>query len=152
MNSGIDRVVFNRVLKTEEYLSLSFFMIGFMQKYDDQDLYYYVEVSDDLDLSVTTYEAYEVQWQASQLMCTDHEAVVSMTDFDGFYEEVMEMLWERKINDYERYIAQTIETIGEGTDPRWCIASSKEDAHHYFSDILKLKDIVSVKLSNEETI
>lgn len=152
MNSAIDRVVFNRVLKTEEYLSLSFFMIGFMQKYDDQDLYYYVEVSDDLDLSVTTYEAYEVQWQASQLMCTDHEAVVSMTDFDGFYEEVMEMLWETKINDYERYIAQTIETIGEGTDPRWCIASSKEDARHYFSDILKLKDIVSIKLSNEETI
>ena len=33
MNSGIERIVFNRDLKTEEYVSLSFFMVGFMQKY-----------------------------------------------------------------------------------------------------------------------
>jgi len=152
MNSGIERIVFNRDLKTEEYVSLSFFMVGFMQKYRDEDLYYYVEVSDDLDLHVTTYEAYEVQWQASELLCTDHEALVSMTEFDGFYEEVMEMLWRNNINGYDRYVAQTKETIGEGLDPRWCIASTEEEAFHYFSHILKLKEIITVRKNNEETL
>ena len=152
MNSGIERIVFNRDLKTEEYVSLSFFMVGFMQKYRDEDLYYYVEVSDDLDLHVTTYDAYEVQWQASELLCTDHEALVSMTEFDGFYEEVMEILWRNNINSYDRYVAQTKETIGEGLDPRWCIASTEEEAYHYFSHILKLKDIITVRKNNEETL
>ena len=152
MNSGIERIVFNRDLKTEEYVSLSFFMVGFMQKYRDEDLYYYVEVSDDLDLNVTTYEAYEVQWQASELLCTDHEALVSMTEFDGFYEEVMEMLWRNNINNYDRYVAQTKETIAEGLKPRWCIAPTEEDAYHYFSHILKLEDIITVRIDNEETL
>jgi len=151
MNSGIERIVFNRDLKTEEYVSLSFFMVGFMQKYREEDLYYYVEVGEDLDLNVTTYEAYEVQWQASELLCTDHEALVSMTEYDGFYEEVMEMLWRNGINDYDRYIAQTVESVGEGLQPRWCIASTEEDAYHYFSHILKLEDIITVRVDNEET-
>lgn len=152
MNSGIDRIVFNRDLKTEEYVSLSLFMAGFMQKYKDEDLYYYVEVGENLDLHVTTYDAYEVQWQASELLCTDHEALVSMTEFDGFYEEVMEMLWRNKINDYDRYIAQTVESVGEGLEPRWCIASSLDDANHYFSHILNLKDIITIRIDNEEIL
>lgn len=151
MNSGIDRIVFNRELKTEEYVSLSIFMIGFMQKHNEEDYYYYVEVSDDLDLSVTTYEAYEVQWQASELLCTDQEALVSMIEFDGFYEEVMEMLWRNKIGPYNRYIAQTKDTIEYGEEPRWCIAENDEEAHHYFSDILHLQNIITIREDNEET-
>lgn len=150
MNSGIERIVFNRDLKTEEYVSLSFFMVGFMQKYKDEDLYYYVEVSEDLDLNVTTFDAYEVQWQASELLCTDHEALVSMVEYDGFYEEVMEMLWKNNINNLDRYIAQTTESIETGEDPRWCIAPDEEQAYHYFAHILQLKDIITVRIDNEE--
>jgi len=147
-----ERVVFSRQLATEEYVSISFFMIGFMHKYTDEDLYYYVEVSEDLDLHVTTFDAYEVQWQASELLCTDHEALVSMVEYDGFYEEVMEMLWRNGINKYDRYVAQTEETISEGLDPRWCISATEEEAYHYFSHILKLKHIITVRKDNEETL
>ena len=63
----------------------------------------------------------------------------------GSIEEVMEILWRNNINSYDRYVAQTKETIGEGLDPRWCIASTEEEAYHYFSHILKLKDIITVR-------
>lgn len=152
MNLNTERIVFNRELKTEEYVSLSFFMVGFMQKYSDEDLYYYVEVSEDLDLNVTTFDAYEVQWQASELLCTDHEALVSMTEFDGFYEECMEMLWRNGIGSYNRYVAQTKDSIEYGEDPRWCISSTYEEAHNYFHNILRLKDVITIREDNEETL
>lgn len=146
-----ERVVFNRELKTEEYVSLSFFMIGFMQKYTDEDLYYYVEVSEDLDLHVTTFEAREVQWQAGELLCTDHEALMAIVEYDGFYEECMEMLWRNDINDLNRYVAQTEETISTDEEPRWCIAANEKEAYHYFSEILRLDKIITVREDNEET-
>lgn len=151
MSLAPERVVFSRELRTEEYVSLSFFMIGFMQKYTDEDLYYYVEVSEDLDLHVTTFDAYEVQWQASELLCTDHEALVSMVEYDGFYEECMELLWQNKIGAYNRYIAQTKDTIEHGEEPRWCIAETEEEAYNYFHNILHLQNIITIREDNEET-
>lgn len=151
MNLGTDRIIFSRDLSEEEYISLSIFMVGFIQNHGEEDLYFYVDINDNFDLSVSTYEAEEVQWQAAQLMCTDQEAVISMTEYDGYYEEIMELLWKNDINNYDRYIAQTIETIGEGIDPRWCVASDEKEAFHYFSNILKVKDIVTIRVDNEET-
>lgn len=152
MSLTTDRVVFNRVLNAEEYLSISFFMIGFMSKYQDEDLYYYVEVHESLDINITTYRAEEVQWQAKELFCTDHEAVICINEFEGFYENTMELLWREGINDLNRYIAQTSHTLEHDEDPFWCVAKDETEAYYYFSEILQLEDIITIREDNEETL
>ena len=152
MSLTTERIVFSRDLNTDEYLSISFFMIGFMHRYQDEDLYYYVDVTEDLDLNITTYRAEEIQWQANQLMCTDHEAVISITEFEGFYEDLQAMLWRCNLNSLNRYVAQTIETIENDEKPMWCVAKDEADAYHYFTEILQLKEVITVREDNEETL
>lgn len=152
MSFTTDRIVFSRELSTEEYLSISFFMIGFMQRYEDSDLYYYVEVGENLDLHISSYHAEEIQWQAKELMCTDHEAVVSITEFEGFYEELCEMLWVNHLNGLNRYVAQTAESISEDFTAATCIAKDHKEAFYYFDTILKLPEIITVREDNEETL
>lgn len=151
MNSTTDRVVFNRDLNPDEYLSVTFFLMGFMQKYEDDDLYFYVEVSENIDLTITTYRAEEVQWQARELMCTDHEAVISITEFEGFYEDLNMLMWSCGINNLNRYVAQTSYTLERDYDPHICIAKNEKDAYYYFSRVLQLEDIITIREDNEET-
>lgn len=152
MNSSTDRVVFNRDLDPQEYVTISIFMMGYLSKYSDHDLYYYVEVKESLDLNITTFEASEIQWQANELMCTDQQALIAVCEYDGFYEEVLITLWENGIGDYNRYVVQTKESIISDEEPPFCIAKTEEDAYHYFANILHLEDILTVREDNEETL
>ena len=126
--------------------------MGFIQRYSDEDLYYYVEVSEQMDLNITTFRAEEIQWQANQLFCTDHEAVISITEFEGFYEELHEILWANNLNDLNRYVAQTAESIEADMEAAVCIAKNEKEAYHYFSEIVQLEDIITVREDNEETL
>ena len=93
MRSDTERVVFNRSLNPDEYLSASLFMMSLLLKYKNEDYYYYVNVGKDMDMNVTTYTSEEVQWQANELMCTDLQAVFAIAEYDGFYEDLTEILW-----------------------------------------------------------
>lgn len=150
MRSETERVVFNRALNPDEYLSASLFMMSLLLKYKNEDYYYYVNVGKDMDMNVTTYASEEVQWQANELMCTDLQAVFAIAEYDGFYEDLTEILWKNNIGGYNRYVAQTTHTLIKDEDVKHCIAKSEKDAMFYFDTILGVDDILTIREDNEE--
>lgn len=150
MRSETERVVFNRALDPDEYLSASLFMMSLLLRYKQEDYYYYVNVGKDMDMNVTTYTSEEVQWQANELMCTDLQAVFAIAEYDGFYEDITELLWKNNIGGYNRYVAQTTDTLIKDEDVKHCIAKSEKDAMFYFDTILGVDDILTIREDNEE--
>lgn len=145
------RVVFNRELSDEEIAHIGLFVLAAIRRHKDDDYYFYIHVYEDLDITITSYRALEVQWQAHQLMCTDLDAVVSMVEYEGFYEDYMKLLWTNEIGNLNRYVAQTERTLVENIDPVWCIARNEKDALYYFKNIINIKDVLTVREDNEET-
>lgn len=152
MSLPTNRVVFNRDLNEKDYEGVSLFMSSLLQRYSDQDLYFYVEVGEMLDLGVTTYQAEEVQWQARQLMCTDQQALISICEFDGVLEELLTMFWELGVLPLNRYVAQTVRTLEEDSEPITCIAKDEQEAYFYFNTILNIDDIITIREDNEKTL
>lgn len=154
MRSAIDRVVFNRSLTPEERETVSIYMASVLISNALEEYYYYVHVGNmddrEMSISISTFSAEEVQWQANELMCTDLQAVYAIAEYDGFYEELMELLWINEINDYDRYIAQTKASLTGDEHVRHCIARSEKDALFYFNSILGVEDIITVRKDNEE--
>ena len=150
MKSSLERVVLNRDLTPEEYLSVSFFMMSVMMRPGESDSYYYVKVNDDMSLNVTSYDPKEVLWQAKELMCTDLQALYAIVEYEGFYEQLLEELWSRGIGDYNRYIAQTDKSLVDQDETRYCFAKKEADAYFYFDKILHLENILTIREDNEE--
>lgn len=150
MSSGLEKVVFSRDISETELYTISLFLESLIQRNKTDDQYYYVDVKEDLDLTITGYRAEEVQWQAKELMCTDLQALFSIVDYDGFYEELMQTLWANKINGLTRYVAHTKTTLLKDQEPHFCIAKNEKEANYYFKTILQLKDILTVREDDEE--
>ena len=150
MSSGLEKVVFSRDISETELYTVSLFLDSLIKRNNTDDQYYYVDVKEDLDLTITGYRAEEVQWQAKELMCTDLQALFSIVDYDGFYEELMQTLWDNQINELTRYVAQTKTTLLKDQEPHYCVSKNEEEAHYYFKTILQLKDILTVREDDEE--
>lgn len=150
MSSGLEKVVFSRDISDSEFFTVSLFLEGLLKRNKEDDQYYYVDVKEDLDLTITGYRAEEVQWQAKELMCTDLQALFSIVDYDGFYEELMDTLWANKINGLTRFVAQTKTTLIKDQEPHYCIAKNEKEALYYFKTILQLKDVLTVREDDEE--
>jgi hypothetical protein len=146
------RVVFSRELSDGEIGQIGLFVLAAIRGNDDiYDYYFYIYVDQDIDITITSYRSEEVQWQAKQLLCTDLDAVVSMVEYEGFYEDYMRLLWANEIGDLNRYVAQTKKTLTQNIDPVWCIAENEKDALYYFKNIINIKDVVTIREDNEET-
>jgi hypothetical protein len=154
MRSAIDRVVFSRSLTPEEQEVVGIYVASVLISSTLEENYYYVDLGNvndkDTSMKILTFSSKEVQWQANELMCTDLQAVYAIAEYDGFYEELMELLWVNEVNDYDRYIAQTEATLVGDEPVRHCIARSEKDALFYFDSILGFKNIITIRKDNEE--
>lgn len=154
MRSAVDRVVFSRSLAPEEQETVSIYIASVLISNPFNEDYHYVDLGNANDkgtsIGILTFSQEEVQWQANELMCTDLQAVYAIAEYDGFYEELMDLLWVNKINDYDRYIAQTESTLMGDEPVRHCIARSEKEAMFYFDSILGFKNIVTIRKDNEE--
>ena len=154
MKSAIDRVVFSRSLAPEEQETVSIYIASVLISNPFNEDYHYVDLGNvnnkGASIGILTFSQEEVQWQANELMCTDLQAVYAIAEYDGFYEELMEVLWVNNINDYYRYVAQTEATLVGDETVRHCIARSEKEALFYFDSILGLKNIIMIRKDNEE--
>jgi hypothetical protein len=109
-------------------------------------VYYYVFLRDEFDMMIETVPSEEVYWMAGHLQISDREAVMLMVEYPGFWEDLKDILYALRINNYKKYNVFTKnDLMGEG-DVTWeeYIGESEEDALRFYRDILQVEDIVSI--------
>lgn len=153
MNFDPKKIVLNRVLTVEEGLAVYHIMRDILSKDEDGEFYYYITVTEDSLIDVQSVRSVEVDWLSKKMNIKKREAVICICEFDGFWEDLKDILHFNQINDYKRYFVFTKEDIlGEGDqDFTEYIGTSEEDAMEFYRDVMMVENIVSVMPDEDET-
>lgn len=148
------KVVFNRKLTSTEAVQAYTVLVEIIDvEREAGSVYYYVFLRDEFDMMIETVPSEEVYWMAGNMQISDREAVMLMVEYPGFWEDLKDILYACRINDYKRYNVFTKnDLMGEG-DVTWeeYIGESEKDALIFYRDILQVKDIVSIIEMDDET-
>ena len=153
MNFDPNKIVLNRVLTVEEGLAVYHIMRQLLEQDEDNMFYYYISVTEESHIDVQSIRSEEVNWLAKKLDVKPRDAVICICEYEGFWEDLKDILHYNDINDYKRYFVFTkSDIIGEG-DQEFTeyIGTSEEEAMEFYRDILMIDDIVSVIEDDNET-
>jgi hypothetical protein len=153
MRLDAKKIVFNRPLDLEEAVRVFTIMKEVIDYSTIDDNYFYVYVKKDLDIFIETISDIEVFWLADRLGIDDRQALVCLIEYPYFWENLKDILFYNKINNYKRYTVFTKnDLMGEG-NRTWeeYLGESHEEAVEFFRDILLIDDVISViEMDDEE--
>ena len=153
MRLDAKKIVFNRPLDLEEAVRVFTIMKEVIDYSTIDDNYFYVYVKKDLDIFIETISDIEVFWLADRLGIDDRQALVCLIEYPYFWENLKDILFYNKINNYKRYTVFTKnDLMGEG-NRTWeeYLGESHEEAVEFFRDILLIDGVISViEMDDEE--
>jgi len=153
MRLDAKKIVFNRPLDLEEAVRVFTIMKEVIDYSTIDDNYFYVYVKKDLDIFIETISDIEVFWLADRLGIDDRQSLVCLIEYPYFWENLKDILYYNKINNYKRYTVFTKnDLMGEG-NRTWeeYLGESHEEAVEFFRDILLIDDVISViEMDDEE--
>jgi len=152
MKLNQNRVVFSRDLDEQKAYLVYSSLEDVLDKYNTNNNYFFIDLDIDFGVSIISYDPDEIQWLARELGCTDRESVICVYYYDGFLEDLKDVLYINGINDYKRYYVVTKEELLSGKDIDYgdYIGKSKEDAMFYFENIVGAPEIISIQQDYEE--
>jgi hypothetical protein len=152
MSIDQSKIVFSRELSEDNAYRIYSSVTDVLEKYNTNNNYFFIDLEVDFGVNIISYDSDEVQWLSNQLECTDREAVVCIYYYDGFLEDLKDVLYINGINDYKKYYVVTKAELIDGTDINYgdYIGKSKEDAFYYFENIVGAPEIVSIQEDYEE--
>ncbi|MEJ6794604.1 MAG: hypothetical protein QNK68_06305 [Flavobacteriales bacterium] len=152
MKLNQNRIVLSRDLDEDKAFLVYSSLENVLNRYNTNNNYFLIDLDVDFGVSVITYDPDEIQWLARELGCTDREAVICVYYYDGFLEDLKDVLYINGINDYKRYYVVTKEELLDGKDVDYgdYIGKSKEDAFFYFENIVGASEIISIQEDYEE--
>ena len=151
MDLNLNRIVISNGLTDAEYRDISFAILSLMSSGKIEKDYHYVYVDKKTGVNVISLAENEVFWQSKRLNCTDKEAVVSIIEYEGFYESLSTLLYDQGIGGYKKFNCITKEiVISNDLDPYVCYETDMRYAKYYFESILRLEEIISIYEDEEE--
>jgi hypothetical protein len=152
MKLNQSRIIISRDLDEDKAYLVYSSLEDVLKRYNNNNNYFFIDLEVDFGVSVIAYEPDEIHWLARELECTDREAVICVYYYDGFLEDLKDVLYINGINDYKRYYVVTKEELLGGKDIDYgdYIGKSKEDAFFYFENIVGAPEIISIQEDYEE--
>lgn len=153
MKINTDKIVLECFLTDDEIIKVAPYIRRSIKNEELLENFIYIYADSIYSIVIHTIPDVDVYWLAGKLEVEDRESVMCLSNFQGFWSELKDVLYLNKINDYKRYGVFTKgDLIGSG-ERTWeeYVGESEEDAMEYFSDILEIKDIQSIiEIRDEE--
>ena len=151
MELNLNRIVISNGLTDDEYRDISFAILSLISSGKLTKDYHYVYMDKKTGVNVLSLGENEVFWQSKRLNCTAKEAVISIVEYEGFYEALSTLLYEKGVGGYKKFNCITKEiVISDGLEPYICFETDIRYAKYYFENILNLDDIISIYEDEEE--